>query len=345
LPGARVAGDRRALRAAAHRRVCRLAAGVDQQTVELANGGPRFADQAARPRLFPSFPFGPTGWPKSCRSALAASRSSRAASASARARSACRPLDQLARLGVAAEQNTASAPCGPLSLLGHALQVGEARDERRIFGRECPEVGQQFVHRSDQRFRGGSASASPRKTVAHGAVFERRIVEHAGKGADVRVAPTRPRSMVNTLELRSQRSVLARHVDEDARVAVIAEIDAPDAADGKTGEGHVHTHGDAFRIVGDQDQPLAGLEHASGIKQIGARAEQQKEHQQQQQRCLQLEVPDHRRGVFGRTNGRRWLRLGHGHPINNSCRPARRLRSPAPPRRGGRTPLRSLPRW
>jgi hypothetical protein len=86
------------------------------------------------------------------------------------------------------------------------------------------------------------------------------------------------------------------HVDQDAGVAVFAEFDARDAADGKTGKSQIHSDLDAFRVFGDQHQLLRGLENPACVHEVGRRPENQREQEQQQEHRLELEIPDRWQG-------------------------------------------------
>jgi hypothetical protein len=99
--------------------------------------------------------------------------------------------------------------------------------------------------------------------------------------------------------------VLARNVDQDARLAVRAEVYALHAADREAGESQVHAHQHALGIVSHQHQALGAFEHPARIHHVQHKTAYQRGHHDQQQQRLEFNVggrPD-RRSFGGKCHG------------------------------------------
>ena len=131
-----------------------------------------------------------------------------------------------------------------------------------LSGASCAEMCCRFSSRARRvdMTCGICSLASPRSTVRVGAVGQRRVAEVGREGTDLGAAPTRLRSIVNTLEVQPVRCLC--NVDGDVHVAVRGQLMLRTRPMG-SGEGDVHA-GPPLRIVGDQHQAPRFLEDAAG---------------------------------------------------------------------------------
>jgi hypothetical protein len=130
---------------------------------------------------------------------------------------------------------------------------------------------------------GISADTSPRSTMRSLAGRQRRVVQHAGEGAQARGADEAFFEREHAGRTQPVRRP-HRHVDVDAHRASLDQLDTADATDGKAGKGHVHADHHAFGIVGRQVQLLRRLEGAAHPHQVQHRGADEQRHQDQQQR-------------------------------------------------------------
>jgi len=96
--------------------------------------------------------------------------------------------------------------------------------------------------------------------------------------------------------------------------------DTPHASDRKAGEGQVHAGDDAFRVLGDQHQPLGRLEHAARVHHVERRSADQHDHQHEQRGGLQRQVRHRGRGRRGLGWLRRFAHVSAGVPTQRRDR-------------------------
>jgi hypothetical protein len=171
---------------------------------------------------------------------------------------------------------------------GHALNVGQAGGQGGIFRRQVVQVLQQVPGGSQQARDLGAGIAHQQRT---------RSAPSSNAGsvgmplkARSLAPPTRPRSSVKMLELRSQCASLRGTSTTTRALPSLRKLDAAHAPDREAGEGDVHADHHAFRVVGLQHQRLRRFEGAARVHQVQRRAGHQHHHQYQQQGGLEFRV-------------------------------------------------------
>ena len=87
---------------------------------------------------------------------------------------------------------------------------------------------------------------------------------------------------------------LARHVDHDARFAVLGEFDALHPAYGEARKSQVHADLGAFGVLRHQHHALLVLEYAARVEHIAKKPHYQRERKREQHRCLEFDVRNQR---------------------------------------------------
>ncbi len=198
------------------------------------------------------------------------------------------------------------------------------------------QVLQQLAGRRDQaRQLGGGIAAQHR---ALGAVGQRRIGQHAAVGAQVGAADEAAHEREHAGRAQPVR-VLARHVDEDARIAVRRQLDAAHAADRKARERHVHAD-DARLPNRRRSAPGAASARTRRARTSGTAPSRQTSTTISTSSAAAFSARWRHRG-----RGRRLLEaFGSVVALSSSCPPARRLRSAGSRRTCAPAPAARVPR-
>jgi len=142
----------------------------------------------------------------------------------------CQRGDQLFRVGVVTQQHFQGA-VRAFQRVRHRLYIGQALVQAGALTRHVDQVLRQIFHHRHQ-FGDFSGGVAPQHR-ALGAVLQRRVGQHATVGADFGVADQAAFHSEHAGGAQPAR-VFARHVDDDADIALVGQLHPAHAADRKT---------------------------------------------------------------------------------------------------------------